>query len=342
MRHLLCCAALLAAPALRAADALPRDLKRYDFAKVTEKLQGFLDDKTAEGFALVLVKDGAVVYEKHFGTFSKDTVIPIASASKLPTVMAVMTLADRKKVGLDDKVGKYLADWPADKADMTVRQTLSCMAGLAPRSAAFNNGKITLEEAARIIAKTKLQAKPGEAFIYGGNTFQVAARVAEVAGGKPWNDFFQDALGKPLGLSTFRYGPAGKNPWVAGGAACNLDDYARLVSVHLKKGMYGKTRVLSAEAIAEMQKDQVGSKKIQLAPVGAAVYRPYGLSWWFTPPEKGKPVTEFSDPGAFGTVPWIDTRRGYGGVLFLKKDLRTGTKIWVAVKPLIRAALDAK
>src|SRR3954467_4678324 len=98
------------------ANRPPRQLTRYDFTALTPVLQKLIDDKAASGFTVVVVKDGAVVYEKAFGTFTLDSVVPIASSTKMPTTVAVLTLVDQGKIALDDPVGKHLPDWPADKA----------------------------------------------------------------------------------------------------------------------------------------------------------------------------------------------------------------------------------
>jgi CubicO group peptidase (beta-lactamase class C family) len=333
-------ASLLAAAGAGPASekALPRDTGRFDFRPVTAKLQALADDKVADGFALVLVKDGAVIYERAFGRFTTATAVPIASATKLPTTMAVLTLVDRKKLALDDRVSKYLPDWPADKADMTVRHCLSCTSGLPFRQAFMFDPRLTLADSAREIGRLPLRAGPGEEFNYSGNGFQVAGRVAEVAGGKPWHDLFREALADPLGFTAFAYG-GGKNPPLGGGATSNLEDYAKLLCVHLNKGTLNGARVLSPELVAEMQRDHVGDKKLGFSPAAAKGWH-YGLSWWIVPPEKGQPATEFCDPGAFGATPWIDTRRGYGGFLLIRKDLLTGMRVWNAVRPLIREALD--
>jgi CubicO group peptidase (beta-lactamase class C family) len=316
---------------------LPRQLDRYDLSPLTIRMQTFIDDKTAEGFGVMIVKDGQVVYEKAFGHFKLDDVIPIASATKMPTVTAFMHLVDQKKVDLDAKVGKYLPDWPADKADMTIRQILSCTHGLSQATLVLAMRRITLEQCVQAIEKMPLQFPPGEQFAYGGGGFQVAGRVAEVVSGKPWNQFFDEELARPLGLKSFTYGQT-TNPMLGGGASSNMEDYAKLLILHLNNGVYDGKRILSAEAVAEMKKDEIGQKKIAYSPI-THDYR-YGMSWWLRPSAAGRPVTEFSDPGAFGTTPWIDVQRGYGAIILIRSRLAVGLRTYEVARPLIQAAID--
>ena len=47
--------------------------------------------------------------------------------------------------------------------------------------------------------------------------------------------------------------------------------------------------------------------------------RGYGLGWWVPPPAQGQEPTFFDDPGAFGSISWIDTERGYGAFVALEQ-----------------------
>jgi CubicO group peptidase (beta-lactamase class C family) len=97
-------------------------------------------------------------------------------------------------------------------------------------------------------------------------------------------------------------------------------------------------RILSAEAVAEMKRDEIGQKKIAYSPITHDYH--YGMSWWLRPAAVGRPVSEFSDPGAFGTTPWIDTERGYGAIILIRSRLATGLRIYETARPLIQAAID--
>ena len=42
-----------------------------------------------------------------------------------------------------------------------------------------------------------------------------------------------------------------------------------------------------------------------------------------------------SDPGAFGTTPWVDQGLGYAAVLLVRKNLLSGLELWNEIRPLI-------
>ena len=129
------CSRLLFAPApLSAAEFDPKA-----FDDVVEKA---LKEFHAPGAAVVIVKDGAVVYLEGFGVREKDkpevvtpdTVFPIASCSKAFTATAVAMLADEGKLKWDDKVRDHLdyfrlSDELADR-DVTLRDLLSHRTGM--------------------------------------------------------------------------------------------------------------------------------------------------------------------------------------------------------------------
>lgn len=46
-------------------------------------------------------------------------------------------------------------------------------------------------------------------------------------------------------------------------------------------------------------------------------------------------MTEFSDPGAFGATPWIDTKNGYAAFLLIEDTAVKGVTMQAQVTPLI-------
>jgi len=71
------------------------------------------------GHALILVKDGKLVYRRGFGSFEKDIdkVVPIASASKWISAGVVARLLDLGKYGLNDLVTDYYQYFGGGKSD---------------------------------------------------------------------------------------------------------------------------------------------------------------------------------------------------------------------------------
>ncbi len=313
----------------------------YDWTALTAKLQSYVP-QTVNGLGFMVARNGQVIYAQAFGSQQVDTVLPIASSSKMPSAAVIMSLVDSGLLDLDKPVGSYLAgkiDWPQDKAAITLRMMLNHTSGLQPNPTCLVRPFLTLKECAQEIAGDPLDFSPGTKFEYGGGGYQVAGYVAEAVTGQRWADLFDRRIGKPLGLTTFNYG-VGTNPQIAGSARSDLADYTRIEQMFLADGVYNSQRILSHAAITEMESDQVAGVPKLYSPGGNALPG-YSFGWWHTDPRFVLPRTpvnfgpELSDLGLFGSAPWIDLGLNYSAFLLIFSNTITGAVIWNEVRPLV-------
>jgi CubicO group peptidase (beta-lactamase class C family) len=290
------------------------------------------------GLTFALCRSDEILFARAYGGQTLDTVLPIASSTKVPSAAAIMTLVDQGVLDLDEPVATYLAgriDWPADKAAVTTRMLLNHTSGLAQHDCLGDQRATTLEACAEEIGRMPLQFAPGTMFAYGGSSFQVAGYVAEVLSGQSWAEFFAERVAEPLGLTRFTY-TATENPRIAGGAQSDVGDYVRILQVFLGGGTRLGRQVLSAQSVARMLQDQKGGLPVVNSPGGTALPG-YSFGWWISDPilHPGSPGPELSDQGAFGCTPWVDLGAGYGAIVLIQDRTSTGTEIWNAVRPLI-------
>jgi CubicO group peptidase (beta-lactamase class C family) len=111
-----------------------------------------------------------------------------------------------------------------------------------------------------------------------------------------------------------------------GGAYITAPDYAELLLMHLRGGRCGDRQVLSPEAIDRMHADRIGEEYD-----GSANGRGYGMGWWID-----RDTGRLSDPGAYGTTPWLDLDDRYGVSLVVEADGSTGA----ALAALIAEPID--
>lgn len=316
----------------------------YDFTAVDKILERAAPQ--LGGCALVLVKDGKVIYRKAFGRFAPDKVVPIASASKWLSGAVLMSLVDEGKLRLDDPVSKYLPEFADDKAAVTVRHLFSHTSGLPPEANCRNDKRTTLEACASELARLRLRAAPGEEFHYGGVSMHVGGRVTEIAGGKSWNELFAEKIAAPLGMTRtdfFAYGQTA-NPRPEGDARGSADDYARFLQMILGKGQYDGQQVLSAASVEEMHKDQTVDARI-----GYTIYEKhgdldpslprarYGIGVWRERVDEGSgELLEANSPGALGFIPWIDFKRNLAGVLSAQSSFSRVLPVYLELKKEIR------
>ncbi|MFK7885026.1 MAG: serine hydrolase [Phycisphaerales bacterium] len=302
----------------------------FDLANAA--VQAMLNDHPElEGAAITVGDSEGVIHQAFFGNYNESTIIPVASASKLLSGVAIMTLIDQNLIDPDAPVRDFL---PNDfslanaglKSTMTVRQMFAHTSGLPGEDATSTilaDQTITLEEAVQIIACcTSLRDVPGGSFAYGGLSMHTAGRVAEVVSGHDWETFFADSVSAPLGLTSIDYQGLGPttNPRVSGSAQSNLRDFARILQMLVGNGEIDGVRILSEQAVASMYIDQTVGLPVRFAPVTAGDWG-YGFGGWISKADDAGNTLEFTSPGAFGFTPWIDLERGVFGIVMVEGSL---------------------
>ncbi len=348
-------------------NSQPPPSMNFSQAKIT--LDGFIDNGNSvlnvapsgqvSGYSFAITNGNGTLYETAGGDQDVNTVSPIASATKMPSAIAILTLVDAGKLALDEPVKTYLDaldpsfNWPYDKRGITMRMLLSHTAGIpSPPDPAVNdclaNTFTTLRECAQNIATTPLDYAPGTTFSYSGADYQVAGYVAQLIAATPFTDLFNSVVGTPLGLTTFVYND-NDNPRVAGGGSCNVDDYVKILRMVLNDGVADNgTRVLSDAMIKELQQNNTANVTIKplsfLTDTSQNYFSGYTLGLFITDPDQyasdGTSGPEFVDPGLFGTTPWIDMGVKYGAVILITNDTITGLDMWTAVRPQIVQQLN--
>lgn len=310
-----------------------------DLPIVTRTVESAVDKDNLEGAAVLLMRDNRVIYKRSFGKYNVDTVVPIASASKLLASSTIMTLVDEGKLALDAPISKYLPKLTSEAANITLRQLLSHTSGLPGQHRCLNNNSIALEECVDQIFEKGLRTDPGKEFSYGGVSYQVAGRLAEIASGKSWNSLFEEKIRRPLNMTKTTYGTE-QNPRIAGGAVSTLQDYTNLLQMHLNGGIFNNKRILSTQAVEEMQRDQTRGLPISMSPHKDE--RRYGLGEWRDIVDsKGKAI-QLSCQGAFGFSPWIDRQRNLTGVFLVRNRWRTIIPTVEQLQKNVRDMVDSK
>ncbi|MCH8508189.1 MAG: beta-lactamase family protein [Phycisphaerales bacterium] len=323
-----------------------------DFSDVEAAASAIVDARPLLSGAAVIIggRDG-VLYEGYFGDYGPDTVVPIASATKLLSGVALMTLIDSGSLDPDAPVRNYLPQTfsfanAGLKATMTVRQMFAHTAGLpgSDPDGILSDASITLAQAVEQIACcTPLMDAPGASFAYGGFSMHIGGRVGEVVSGQDWESFFAASVALPLGLTTIDYQGFGPtlNPRIAGGARSNLRDYARVLAMLLRGGEIDGVRILSEQRVASMFEDEtVGLPRRVPPPTGAADWG-YGFGGWISRTGTDGSTLEFISPGAFGFTPWIDLERGIYGIVMVEGLRQILQQDIEAIKGAVEAAVDA-
>jgi CubicO group peptidase (beta-lactamase class C family) len=309
----------------------------HDWTALTAALESFVGNGNGQvgGYSFALNVDGKPVYTGAGGDMSIDTPVAIASASKAPSATIILTLVNEGKIDLDAPVSQYIGsvvDWPQSKHDITMRMLLNHTSGIPFDSPCLNVDDTTLTDCVQEIADSDLNFDPDTQFGYSGAGYQVAGLVAEQVSGKPWQTLVDERLKAPLGMTTFTYGDTA-NPRIAGGAVTTARDYLKFTQMYLDGGKVGSTQIITTEQAEQATQNQVANKEVFFQPVpDDSGLNGYSFGWWISDAANhpGSNGPEISDPGVFGTTPWLDLDKKYTAIILIS-DLINGTDTGLAM-----------
>ena len=224
-----------------------------------DKLFAQWDRKDSPGAAIVVVKDGAVVYQHGYGYANLEHNIPItpqtrfdvASVAKQFTGLSIAILVEQGKLSLDDDVRKYLPDVPDFGKPITIGHLLHHTSGLRdwPETFLLSNvdfeAPISFEMILELVRRQReLDFAPGEDFQYSNTGYNLlAATVAKVTG-KSFRAWTDANLFQPLGM---------KHTHVCDNSAEIVPDLAESYGVGIKPGTLQRvTSQLSAQGSSSL------------------------------------------------------------------------------------------
>lgn len=309
------------------------------------------------GVTVEVMTPAGVVYES--GNFDPTAITAIASSSKWISGTVLLRLVDQGVLSLDTKTSDLLVDrsgnpWSGNLGQATLRQLLSFTTGISGDVTASEATTITLDEATLRIYddQAPTASAPGSYFYYGNTHLRIAARMAEVATGKSWNQIYSEQIRVPLGFGALDYYGGGNNPNPAGSLICSGEEYMRFLAMELRGGLDGGTRLLPTAALAVARQDQYAAgTTIQYSPYVVATGKTYhyGLCNWLETagggaPSAGDPAIRVSSTGKFGWAPWVAADGSYAALIMTKQADTLGAilpseNLKVQLDPLIRAAL---
>lgn len=155
-------------------------------------------------------ENGKVIYEKAFGIANADFKIPnqtntrigIASITKPMTSVILIRLIEEKKIALDDKLSKYIPDFPSgDK--ITIEMLGRHRSGILHRVMPPEQESVNYTSAEFIekVKQAKLAFEPGTQRLYSSGGYAVLARVLEIASGKSYARLLDEYVFAPAGMT---------------------------------------------------------------------------------------------------------------------------------------------
>jgi CubicO group peptidase (beta-lactamase class C family) len=160
-----------------------------------EPLYNFLEQKKSKAF--IVLKNGRIVLEKYFGTFTKDSAWYWASAGKTLTASLVGIAQEEDKLNIQDKTSKYLGEgWTSltkeQEDKITVWNQLTMTSGLDDRA-----GDPYCTEKNCLVYK----ADAGTRWAYHNAPYTLLDRVIESATGSNLNQYTNQKIKISTGMT---------------------------------------------------------------------------------------------------------------------------------------------
>jgi D-alanyl-D-alanine carboxypeptidase len=209
---------LLAQPILGSAPTKTLDPKELD-----DFIETQLGQKPFVGISVALVQGGKMTFCKGYGYASKETKKPVdtetrfavASVTKEFTAASIFLLLEEGKLSVYDPVAKYFPDLTRAQ-DIRLLDLMNMVSGYRDF---YPNDFLTTEmtkpttpdEVIDEYAKRPLDFEPGTWWSYSNTNYSILGRVVEKVSGKSYQDFVQECIFTPLGMthSGFEPDPAG-------------------------------------------------------------------------------------------------------------------------------------
>lgn len=170
------------------------------------------------GLSLAVVRDGRIVKARGYGLAnvevnapaSEDTVFEIGSVTKQFTAAAILILVEEGKVGLDDRISKYLSGVPEAWNGVTLRHLLTHTSGLqnylvVPDFPDIHRSGASHDEITELFFKRlQLEFQPGETWAYSNSGYLLLGNILEKVSGKSYWDFLDERIFRPLGMTATR------------------------------------------------------------------------------------------------------------------------------------------
>lgn len=279
---------LLFAPPVRAQTA--RGLEAALDALITEHMTR----THLPGAVVAVVKDGRVLFLKGYGyadlaagrpVSPERTVFPVGSVSKPVTATAVLQLAERGRLRLDENVNRSLKDLQVPRTfpqPITPAQLLTHTAGfdssLIGTASPRPDGVLPLGRylAERLPPRVR---PPGRVLAYSNHGYTLLGHLIEAAAGVPFPRYLEENVFRPLGMLRSSFAPVPAlapdravgyelrgdgeyraavpvHPRIVPAASLETTaaDMARFLLAHLEGGTAGGGHILQPETVAEMHR----------------------------------------------------------------------------------------
>lgn len=182
---------------------------QLDQGAILDRLGEIRRETGAPGVMAAVAVDGTVLFAGGVGWAELENQVPAAGVtvhnigpvSKAMTTVAVMQLAEQRRLRLDDRLEQYIPSLPAGVEDVTLRHVLTHTSGLRLSDGREKIG--SFDELVGAIPRSPnapLLFSPGSFWAYSSHGFNLLQKVIESVSGVGFEDYLQLNVWGPAGM----------------------------------------------------------------------------------------------------------------------------------------------
>ena len=320
----------------------------------------------AVGLSYAVIRDNRILLVGHAGlanteqaiAVSNDTLFRIASITKQFTAAAILLLAERGRLELDQPASRYIVELDTDDRQPTIRQLLNHTSGLPDVITG------TCDLAYRIGSKRQANApelqpliyqfEPGARWSYSNCGYLLLGELIEVVDGRSYAKFIQEEFSRPLGLrNTFVEIPHTRSSQLATGYRLGVGDVDFLVREDLDPGNFQPAAgiVSSAADMARWQLSLIRGEIISRASFKSMILSAtetddrspsYGLGLMVRQSSNGFSVGHTGNVRGSNNVAMWYPRTGYFIVILSNSETFPSAMLEQQISELLEGELDCR
>lgn len=189
---------------------------------LSQTLDEFFTRSVAYGFSgsVIVAKGNQVLLRKGYGLIDRkrnlpvtpETVFSIASLDKQFIATCILKLEEAGKLKVTDSITKFFDFVPEEKKAITVHQLLSHTSGI-PDDYWDEHKEMSRADYVRyVLNNVKLEFQPGTNWEYTNAGFIILEEIVARASGKPYEEFIQEAIFRPAGMTNTDFPSRKWNP----------------------------------------------------------------------------------------------------------------------------------
>ncbi len=222
-----------------------------------DSLYNYLESTSTDAF--IILKDGKIVLEKYFGTFTQDSIHYWASAGKSLTAMMIGIAQQKGLLNINDSVSKYLGvGWTSETRQkeklITIKNLLTMTGGMDDQPA------FPCDNLSQVPACLQYKADAGTRWSYHTGAYRKLEDVVSMVAGQNYTAATNAYIGSKIGMN---------GAWYQSVYYSKPRDMARFGLLTLNKGIWQNDTVLRDTAYYRAMTNT--SQNFNLS---------YGYLWW--------------------------------------------------------------